>query len=42
MLMDELKSNDWLYMEDNTKLLKWLNWMYDLEIYKMWIDSGWY
>ena len=26
MLMDKLKSNDWLDMEEN-ELLKWLNWM---------------
>ena len=39
MLMDKLKRNDWLDMEEN-KLLKWLNWMYDLEIYKMQIYSG--
>ena len=33
-LMDELKSNKWLYMEVN-ELLEWLSWLYDLKIYQM-------
>ena len=41
MLMDKLKRNDWLDMEEN-KLLEWLDWMYDLEIYKVQIYSRWW